>query len=95
MPVAARPWWFARDGEAGDVGQQFGVLLSQRPAAGDHLGQALRDEGTGRRLEFIAQEMHREANTMASKAGDPRMTEWIIDLRAEVDRIREQVLNLE
>jgi len=60
-----------------------------------HFAQALRGEGNGRRLEFIAQEMHREANTMASKAGDPKMSEWIIDLRGQVDRIREQVANLE
>jgi len=59
-----------------------------------HLTQALGEEGTGRKLEFIGQEMHREVNTMASKASDPAMTELIIDLRGEVDKIREQVLNL-
>lgn len=61
----------------------------------DHCVEALGVDGSGRKLEFIAQEMHREANTMASKASDPVMTELIIDLRGEVDRIREQVLNLE
>ncbi|MFH1732257.1 MAG: YicC/YloC family endoribonuclease [Planctomycetota bacterium] len=60
-----------------------------------HFTDALKTEGCGRKLEFIAQEMHREANTMASKASDPVTTELIIDLRGEVDKIREQVLNLE
>ena len=60
-----------------------------------HFTDALEAEGCGRKLEFIAQEMHREANTMASKASDPVATELIIDLRGEVDKIREQVLNLE
>ena len=61
----------------------------------DHFAKALKGSGTGRKLEFIAQEMHREANTMASKAADPVTTEWIIDLRGEVDKIREQAANLE
>jgi len=60
-----------------------------------HFNEALKAEPCGRKLEFIAQEMHREANTMASKASDPVTTELIIDLRGEVDKIREQVLNLE
>jgi len=61
----------------------------------EHFTESLSADGTGRRLEFIAQEMHREANTMSSKANDPVMTKRIIDLRGEVDKIREQVLNLE
>ena len=69
--------------------------LSRMHAHITHFRQTLTEPGTGRKLEFIAQEMHREANTMASKASDPQMTELIIDLRGEVDKIREQVLNLE
>jgi uncharacterized protein (TIGR00255 family) len=60
-----------------------------------HFADALKQDGTGRKLEFIAQEMHREANTMASKASDPQTIERIIDLRGEVDQVREQVANLE
>ena len=60
------------------------------------LGEALRSpEAVGRKLEFITQEMFREANTMASKASDPEMLRWIVDLKQEVDKIREQVMNIE
>ncbi len=61
----------------------------------EHFMEGLDAEGAGRRLEFIAQEMHREANTMSSKANDAAMVRLVIDLRGEVDKIREQVLNLE
>ena len=60
-----------------------------------HFLDTLGGDIVGRKLEFIAQEMHREANTMASKSADPAMTELVIDLRGEVDHLREQVLNLE
>jgi len=60
-----------------------------------HFLEALEQEGTGRKLDFIAQEMHREANTLAAKANDPALSERTVDLRGEVDRIREQVQNLE
>ncbi|NOZ19698.1 MAG: YicC family protein [Planctomycetes bacterium] len=49
----------------------------------------------GRKLEFIIQEMSREANTMASKASDPGVMRSVVEIRAEVDRMREQVLNIE
>jgi uncharacterized protein (TIGR00255 family) len=60
------------------------------------LGETLGlSEPVGRKLEFITQEMFREANTMASKASDPEMLRWIVDLKQEVDKIREQVMNIE
>jgi len=77
--------------ERSDISEE----LCRMDAHVKHFTSALREDGTGRKLEFIGQEMHREANTMASKASDPEMTETIIDLRGEVDRIREQVANLE
>ena len=54
-----------------------------------------RDEAVGRRLEFLAQEMHREVNTMGSKVADVALSAEIVDLRGEVDKIREQVANIE
>lgn len=78
-------------GERSDITEE----LCRMKAHVAHFLQALREPSAGRKLEFIAQEMHREANTMTSKASDPQMTELIIDLRGEVDQIREQVLNLE
>jgi uncharacterized protein (TIGR00255 family) len=49
----------------------------------------------GRRLEFISQEMLREANTIASKAFDVGIINHIVNIKCEIDRIKEQVQNLE
>ena len=54
-----------------------------------------REDACGRRLEFIAQEMFREANTMASKANDAAMVEAVLDVKAEIEKVREQALNVE
>lgn len=64
-----------------------------------HLKQfytALADEGSvGRRLDFIVQEMNREVNTMGSKANDIIITNNVIALKSEIEKIREQIQNLE
>jgi uncharacterized protein (TIGR00255 family) len=52
-------------------------------------------EPAGRKLEFIAQEMMREANTMGSKTGDIEIARAIIEIKSLVDRIKEQVQNIE
>jgi len=52
-------------------------------------------EPAGRKLEFIAQEMLREANTMGSKTGDPTIAREIIEIKSAVDRLKEQVANAE
>jgi len=49
----------------------------------------------GRKLDFIAQEMFREINTIGSKAGDYKITSLVVDLKAELEKIREQIQNLE
>jgi len=49
----------------------------------------------GRRLDFISQEMLREANTIASKAYDVEIIRCVIDIKCQVDRIKEQVQNVE
>ncbi|MFU8794058.1 MAG: YicC/YloC family endoribonuclease [Dethiobacteria bacterium] len=49
----------------------------------------------GRKLDFIAQEMFREVNTIGSKAGDYRLTNIVVDMKAELEKIREQIQNLE
>lgn len=53
------------------------------------------DQPAGKTLEFLAQELHREANTIGSKSSDVAMTGLVLDLKTEIERIREQVLNLE
>lgn len=54
-----------------------------------------KDEPCGRQVEFVAQEMFREANTMASKANDPVVVPAVLDIKSEVEKIREQALNVE
>jgi uncharacterized protein (TIGR00255 family) len=64
-----------------------------------HVQQARRlmqsDEAVGRSLDFLAQEMFREVNTMGSKANDSRILRDVVGLKAELERIREQVQNIE
>lgn len=48
----------------------------------------------GRRLDFLLQEMAREANTVGAKIGDPDITLHVVDLKAELERVREQVQNV-
>jgi uncharacterized protein (TIGR00255 family) len=53
------------------------------------------DEPCGRKLDFLLQEMNREINTIGSKADGLQVSEHIIDLKAELERMREQVQNVE
>jgi uncharacterized protein (TIGR00255 family) len=52
-------------------------------------------EGIGRKLDFIAQEMNREANTILSKASDLEVSYKAIDLKTEIEKVREQIQNIE
>ncbi|MBW2622337.1 MAG: YicC family protein [Deltaproteobacteria bacterium] len=49
----------------------------------------------GRRLEFLLQEINREVNTLGSKSGDTDITKVVIDLKSELEKLREQVQNIE
>ena len=49
----------------------------------------------GRKLDFLMQEMNREANTIGSKAGDVDIARIVVDLKAELEKMREQIQNLE
>ena len=53
------------------------------------------DDNIGRKLDFIAQEMNREANTILSKANDLEVTNKAIDLKTEIEKVREQIQNIE
>ncbi|MDO4601939.1 MAG: YicC/YloC family endoribonuclease [Eubacteriales bacterium] len=53
------------------------------------------DEGIGRKLDFMAQEMNREANTILSKSNDLTISNIAIDLKTEIEKIREQIQNIE
>ncbi|HWS43879.1 MAG TPA: YicC/YloC family endoribonuclease [Pseudoflavonifractor sp.] len=49
----------------------------------------------GRKLDFLIQEFNREANTIGSKCNDLETTRWVVDIKAEIEKIREQVQNIE
>ncbi len=52
-------------------------------------------EPVGRKLDFIMQELNREVNTIGSKANDAEMAGFVVDLKAELEKIREQIQNIE
>jgi len=61
-----------------------------------HMKDTLEEkDGIGRKLDFIAQEMNREANTILSKANDLDVSNHAINLKTEVEKIREQIQNIE
>lgn len=62
--------------------KQFGNLLES-------------DEPVGRKLDFIVQEMNREANTIGSKAQDIEIAHTVVDIKSEIEKIREQIQNME
>ena len=78
--------------ERADIAEEIQRLTS-------HLGafeQACREgEHAGRKLDFITQEMLREANTIASKANDAQIARHIVEIKGAIDRLKEQVQNVE
>ena len=61
-----------------------------------HMKEVLADgEGIGRKLDFIAQEMNREANTILSKANDLEISDTGINLKTDIEKVREQIQNIE
>ncbi len=53
------------------------------------------DEAIGRKMDFLVQEMNREANTIGSKAQDVDIARAVLDIKAEIEKIREQIQNIE
>lgn len=53
------------------------------------------DEPTGRKLDFLVQEMNREVNTTGSKSSDINLTNLVVEAKSEIEKIREQVQNIE
>lgn len=77
-----------------DVAEELSRLRSHLVAFRDALG-GNGTEGVGRRLGFLLQELLREANTTGSKANDASITRDVVTIKEELERIREQVENLE
>lgn len=94
-----------QDLDPGRLEQELVLLLSKADVQEEidrlflHLEEvkrALSSKGpVGRRLDFLMQELHREANTMASKSAHSTMTSIGIDLKVVIEQMREQVQNLE
>ena len=62
----------------------------------EHMKNTLEEtEGIGRKLDFIAQEMNRETNTILSKANDLEVSNYAIDLKTGIEKVREQIQNIE
>ncbi len=78
--------------ERSDVNEEISRLQS-------HLEQfdaaCQSDKQTGRRLDFITQEMLREANTIANKANDAQISQHVVEIKVAIDRLKEQVQNIE
>jgi len=53
------------------------------------------NEPVGRKLDFLTQELNRETNTIGSKCQDLDITRTVVDMKAEIEKIREQIQNLE
>ncbi len=74
-----------------DVMEEIERLLSHC----DQFEELIADEGSvGRKLDFLLQEMGREANTLGSKSADVALVRLVVDLKAEIERLREQVQNV-
>ena len=52
-------------------------------------------EPSGRKLDFLMQELNRETNTIGSKAQDLSITKLVVDMKSEIEKIREQIQNIE
>lgn len=78
--------------ERADVSEELSRLSSHL----EHLDAVLAEGGeVGRKLDFLVQELYREANTIGSKAGDAEVAHAVVDLKTHIERVREQVQNVE
>ncbi len=67
---------------------------------GSHISQLRKivresPQSEGKKLDFLVQEMNREANTIGSKANDLEITNNVLEIKSEIEKIREQVQNIE
>jgi uncharacterized protein (TIGR00255 family) len=91
--------------EAADVLREVAMLAERSDIAEEvvrlrsHLDQfetiAAEKESTGRKLEFVIQEMFRETNTIGSKANDAEIARHVIGIKAAIERLREMIQNVE
>jgi uncharacterized protein (TIGR00255 family) len=95
--VAVEPQHLIREvalfADRSDVAEEVTRLASHL----DQFAEVVRkgDEGAGRKLEFVVQEMGRETNTLGSKAGDVTISRHVVEIKATLEKIRELVQNVE
>ncbi|RDW20815.1 YicC family protein [Oceanobacillus arenosus] len=78
--------------ERGDITEEITRLFSHI----EHFRASIqKNDAIGRKLDFITQEMHREVNTIGSKSTDVKLSEWSVTLKGEIEKIKEQVQNIE
>ena len=78
-----------------DVAEELTRLNSHFDEIDALLAQGGKAEGVGKRLDFLIQELHREANTLGSKSATMEMTRISVDMKVLIEQLREQVQNLE
>jgi len=78
-----------------DVREELDRLAAHIAQARTLLAEARPDNPVGRKFDFLCQEFNREANTLCSKSADIELTRIGIDLKGAVERMREQVQNVE
>jgi uncharacterized protein (TIGR00255 family) len=91
--------------DPGRIEQEIAMLIDRADVTeeltrlGSHVAQLENlfnaTEAVGRKLDFMLQEMHREANTIGSKTMSSRIAHLVVDLKAELERMREQIQNVE
>jgi uncharacterized protein (TIGR00255 family) len=78
--------------ERSDITEELVRLGSHR----EKFLQIMAAEGPlGRKLEFLLQEMHRETNTIGAKAQDAPVSQMVVEIKSELERMREQLQNVE
>ena len=96
---------WSESADSGRLEQEL-VLLAQKMDVEEELDRLLthiaevekvlvRDEAVGRRLDFLMQELNREANTLSSKSQDSDTTRMAVDIKVLIEQMREQVQNIE
>jgi uncharacterized protein (TIGR00255 family) len=78
-----------------DVAEELTRLVSHFDEMDDLLAKGGKTEGVGKRLDFLIQELHREANTLGSKSATLEMTRISVDMKVLIEQLREQVQNIE
>jgi uncharacterized protein (TIGR00255 family) len=78
--------------ERSDISEEIVRLRSHLEQFGATLAL---EESSGRKLEFLTQEMFRETNTIGSKANDVQISRHVIEIKAAIERIREMIQNVE